>query len=417
MSQIVGDKQNLGQLKLISSYPKDLIENLRLLEMNSGGDTLQIIGSASYRDILYPSDIDSFEYIASDESKQECLDFFVKQIKKIVNNYLMTEGHYFLEVKAGIDHRYDINPGSYEFSYYKLNPELEQIIKTYMMNDLMSEEDGLQILHSLKDSSLMSYEIIKKIIRKYRIIRWTASEINKGRKKLMGNKTIKLIDAIDDQSSKINIEVISIVNNKLYDMSNFFILLYDDKKTPFADLYCINIQKQSVSDFKTYFSNSLKMSMKELTESQLEYNPMKYVKRIYSYARFEKDEIMMNKVLQILNGSLGQMYQTKSEIATILKLMSTLKSQGSSKYPKKVILSQIEWIKYRLSNFTVINLELLETLNIILDKATKLDWDFIEQSLENLKKMLTLYINSATTELLQRENLLPIPFKYRITKM
>jgi len=146
--------------------------------------------------------------------------------------------------------------------------------------------------------------------------------------------------------------------------------------------------------------------MIQLTESPLDYNLMKYLKRIYSYARYEKDYQTLRIIVPILNSQLGDINQTKSEMGTIIKLLRLYPRS----LPKKQILEQIDHIKYRLANYPMFDHWRLEKLNDMLGTQ---NWLQIPIILGELKGILSRYVDNNLERILRQYNLLPIPGRYR----
>jgi hypothetical protein len=289
----------------------------------------------------------------------------------------------------------DIEHGQYikEKTFPK---ELERLYD----NKLLSKEECSFILQNWKQGEPVNLEEIKAVIRKHYVIRWNAKEIEAGKKKING-KTVLLEDIIEKGNNQINIETIIIVDGKIYDMSNFYSLLYDDKKN--GQIKSINLNQRVVTDFHNFFLEGLRNSMNNLITSKLDYNPIKYLKRIYSYAKYTKNEPLANRVLPILNGILGNMYQLKSEISTILKLM-----ESGYKYPPITVWKNIEAVKYRLSVSPFFSDEVLKKYNSLIEE-NKNHPDLMIVVLTNIKQNLVTNININTTQILTKMGLLPIP--------
>lgn len=402
---------NLFQVKPRSSYPKDILKNIKLITLQAHPDVTQIMGSSLYRDALYPADIDVFEHITK-RSKNEAIRFFVKSIQRIVKNVTKLKEHYFLEVKAGIDPRFDLSIGKVVNNVYHQDPNLQLTIEKYANEGLFDKKEANELIEILKEktSDQIVYETIKSRLRQHYIIRWNKNEIAKNKKVLPLGQTITLNQAVDNRESMVNIELLVVINGRLVDMSNFYVLGYIYK----GKQYVINVSQEIIDNFKTYFLNILKRSMDSLIHSKLEYNPLKYCKRIYSYCKYVRDEKTAKLVLPLINGDLGRMYQVKSEINAIIKLMD---SKYKYELPVKVIQKEIEEIKFKIGSFPVeafSNHELTMINNMIDNYAYKKDKYDLYNTLKLIKWSINDYVNEQTTRELHRIGLLPIPPKFKI---
>lgn len=98
--------KNIFALKDRLSYPKILNDEMKLVSFNKNNSSL--IGSMSYKIQKYPSDIDLYEQIKVCCSKEEAIEYFQLGIKRIVNEVRLKRYHWVIEIKCGIDDRYDV---------------------------------------------------------------------------------------------------------------------------------------------------------------------------------------------------------------------------------------------------------------------------------------------------------------------
>jgi hypothetical protein len=392
--------------KPLSSFPPTILKDLSILKVDKENKNFKIIGSASYRAAIYPSDFDCFE-IVTRNSLNELISDFKKRLQEIVHQLINTKHHFFMEVKMGIDNRYDIDIGSSHNNVYVMNPQLPRIISLMHKGGLFSDDefDEMAELMSTVPLTQLQYEKLKAIIRKRKIIRWTSGEIRRGYKILpMMPNPFTMEEAIMSKS-KINIELISIVDGKLLDESNFFYLMY---LSPDGQKHILNLTDDILVNFRSFFSNNLKESIEQLAYSKLEYNPLKVAKRMFSLARFTNDRSLFNKVVPIINSKYAYAYQLKSEIATMLKLINTV---ALYKIPKKILKKQLMNIKYRLANVLLFTNDQLEVINHSLDGVYDAAFDAKEctEILEIVKSTLISYVNDGVAQLLREASLLPIP--------
>ncbi len=391
------------ELKPITSFPKSVLKDLHILQMDKYHGSFKIIGSASYRGSLYPSDYDCFETIRKND-REHLIRYFINGIKRTVRKVQKNKYHYFMEVKLGLDMRYDIDIGKCHNNIFFMNPDLKSIINNMLYHGLFSniEKKIFIDIFNCQQYTQIEYEKLKKIIRQHYIVRWTSNEILDGFKYLpLLDKPYTLEEALQFKSP-INIEIISIVNNKIVDESNFFYLLYDDGK----ELKILNFEDNVVKNFRSYFAENLKSSMDQLLNSKLDYNPIKVLKRIYSYCRMYGNDELLDKALLILNSPLGGMYQLKSEIGTLIKLMGT-----HYKIPIRIIKSSLQQIKYKISSMLFFSNKELEDINNIINQLDKIKYNKMALIgiLEHIKNKIGVYVNDTTTKLMKDVGLLPFP--------
>lgn len=384
------------------SYPDYINEEIMLISINK--DYSKIIGSASYRIQKYPGDIDLYEGIEKCCSMKDTIDFFVKNLKRIVKNVIDKKNHWFMELKAGLDTRFDINVGFYNHGYFILDPEFILKAKILFDKGLFSREEMELIISIYKNGNRRQYEYetLKTLLRNHIIVRWKANEVLQGYKILPGNVKLTLEEAIK-QKSQINIELIAIVNNKITDLSNFFVLAYKDSEN---NVFMINLPQESYENFIDFFQENLKSSIEKLYYSKLDFNPFKMVKRYWSYGKFMKDQQLINKILPIISSDVALASQLKSELDTIAKLL-----KKTSSVPVNILKNQLSTFKWRLSNVMLISNELDEEIDIGINQIIKggLSNNKIIDILEGIKKQLGEIINEKTVKYLETVGLAPPP--------
>lgn len=385
-----------------TSFPKKLMRDLKLISIDPKNTT--IMGSSTYRNMLYPSDYDMLEQITGDTMEDTIL-FFAHLIQKLVSNLVKQKNHFFMELKAGLDHRYDIDIGTVHNNQFIINSQLREIVDNYHKNHLFNDDEysTFQNVFNKSNPNQLDYETLKQLVRKHKIIRWTPHEVKLGYKLLeQYDDKYYLISALKDHSY-VNIEVLSFLNGKLTDESNFFCLGYMGKD---KELHMINVSQEIVSNFDHYFTQILLGSIETFAYSKLEYNPMKVIKRIFAYSRFTNNIELFKKIEPMINSQFALMYQIKGEITTLIKLMEKF-----SKVPIKLIKSHIQQIKYKLIHVSEFTSYELKKINKIIDTLDKVKYNPIEliQELDHIKHEITSYVNLNVEHYLKQVGLLPIP--------
>lgn len=386
------------------SYPEDIKHELELLTINK--DNYTIIGSASYKIQKYPSDLDLHEVIELCCNEDNVVNFFVRELKKIVKKVISKRTHYFIELKCGIDNRFFISPGEYNNGYFKLDPDFFNHIKRLFNSGLISNEEAKLInnIKNMNNPGKLEYEQLLKLLRDHYVIRWNAQEVIKGFKILPGKIKITLDECVR-QKSQINIEIISLINGKFTDLSNFFILSYTDKD---GNIYQINLPQESYTNFQEFLTDGLKSSIEKLWFSNLDYNPFKMIKRMWSLARITRDQNLIDKLLPIISSNISLASQIKSYLGTMIKVIEKVKSP-----PYISIIKELENMKTEITNILQIDnneeISIDEQIDYIMKNYKKLTKFGITDILNNIKNKLEELVNLETIDYLKSVGLAPPP--------
>lgn len=385
------------------SYPQNLLNEFALITINK--DNYMVIGSASYKIQKYPSDLDLLEVIELCCSETTVVKYFITHFKKIVKNILNKRTHYFIEVKCGLDDRYILDPGPYNQGHFQILPEFIEAMANLHADNLLSDEEWTIIseINNKQNANQLDYEIIFKLLRNRYIIRWSAKEILAGFKILPGNIKLTLDNAVR-QKSQINIEIISLINGKFTDESNFFILAYKDQQD---NTFMINLPQAAAIEGSQYVIDGLKASIEKLYFSKLDFNPFKMCKRIWSLARLQHDEFLIKKMLPIITSNISFASQVKSYIGTLIKLIEKTKSP-----PYISIFKELQNMKTDITNI----LQIGNTAELNIDKKIDSISNYkgksrghIIEVLKSLKRYLDNKVNKVTIEYLKSINFVPPP--------
>lgn len=374
------EKDSFFELKDRSSYPKILNDEIKLISFNSNDSTL--IGSASYKIQKYPADIDLYEQIKVCCSKDNAIEYFYLGIKSIVNTIRLRPLHWMIEVKCGIDDRYDINSLS----------DLLILLRRARNENLLSNEDYLKLEELYIGSKNM--EIINEILRRYKIIRWSSDQIELGYQVRYG-KSFNLKDCVDTHSP-INIEVIAVVDNKFTDISNFYVLMFHDKLTN-KDIL-VNFPQEYLIDGKKFVVEGLKEGINKVLFSKINKDVFKGVKRMYSLARITDNVGLFNKIKSLISSPLAELSQLKSEFATLHEILDF-----TDNLPWNVMYSQLDSIKWRIGGNMVLKSsqsnKIINKINSILKNNN--DKIYMKDSILDCKNYLLNIINEETEIMLK----------------
>jgi hypothetical protein len=383
------DDLTYGQItkaKLSSSYPKFILDNIKLLSIDKNKSKLA--GSYSFAFTQFPSDIDVQELVNEGDTYDKVVDFFIHGIKDKVREISNTPYYWILDIKMGIDRRFDFN--------IKDKDAHKKIIELH--NDGLLNDEEMSILMT-NNAELLLKELST--------LRWKPNEILHGYKILRGNVKISIYGAIT-QKSVINIEVVGLSNDKYMDLSNFFTLAYHDEK---GNLKSINLPDQSVVDFNTFFVIELKKNIKKLYYSDLYRDYAKLVKRYWSYGRFVGDEKLIQTIAPYMNSIYALAGQKKSEIALLIKLVDHTSMIG---VPLEIFKNQLSNIKLSLSNVVDIDTNILLLINNNLDSIIDgaQEANNIVRLLEEIKDILSVFLSNKAIKFLKNVGLAPPPNKY-----
>ena len=311
-----------------NSYPESALQEFALVSIDK--ESSMPIGSYSYRIQKYEADYDSLEEFISCCSKKEVVNEFVVGIQKTVENILTKPNHFFMELKAGLDERFN-------------NPNVRNLLR----ENLITEEEYNDIF---EDPDLMD-----EILRDHLILRWSADEIALGVKNLPGGGAITLQQAVS-QKSKVNLEIISYVNGRFINVSNFFILI---EITPNNEIKVINLPQEIYDDFDNYFITTLKQAIQELQEDG---EWFKAIKRMWSLARYEKDYDTIGLLKDIITSDVSALNQIAADLSTLIKIFLKVPEP-----PIDLIAKEIDNMKNRIATNSLIENKQLDIWNKLID--------------------------------------------------
>lgn len=381
------DKNNFA-IKERIAYPKILTDEIKLISFNKNNSTL--IGSMSYKIQKYPSDIDLYEQINVCCSREEAIEYFKLGIKKIVNDVRIKRYHWVIEVKCGVDDRYDIVNG--------LTQANLEVFLRENISILNSEDYEMLRLLSQNLSSQENYEKAVNILRNYYVIRWTSDEIEFGQKVKAGKKFY--LEECIDTISPINIEIIAVLNNKFTDLSNFYVLMFHNKID--GNDVLINFPQDYLIDGKLFVIAGLRDGINKVLFSKTGKDVFKGIKRMYSLARITRDEELYNKIEEIISSDLAALSQIKSELATINKILNF-----TNELPWNILFFQLDGMKWRLGSNTYLSDSDINAFSYIIDSilANKRDIEYIRDKTLELKNALLILINDYSEKFLRSKNL------------
>lgn len=356
------------------TFPKILSDEIKLLSFSA--EDSRLIGSAAYKIQKYPADLDLFEQVQVCCSREEAVEYFMYGIKNMVKNIKSKKFHWIIEVKCGIDDRYEVNEPLQDFLKDRIN--------------LFSLDDYNKLLDLSLENSVYAKEKIKEIIRKYLILRWTGDEIELGY--MIRHRRKFYLENCIDTHLPINMEIIAVIDNKFTDMSNFFVLTFCDKLT--GKEMSVNFPQAYIEDATNFTVYGLVQGINNVMFSEISRDVFKGIKRMYSIARLIKSDRLYEKIKPIISSDLSQLSQLKSELGTMNEIL-----KFTDNIPWNVFYSQLDSIKWRIGgNLYISNDDIVyvvEKINEMLSNEKNIQY-LIEET-QSLKDFILLIVNREAT--------------------
>jgi hypothetical protein len=362
----------------------------------------------SYK-LNYASDVDFFEKIIKN-NKDEVINFFITRIKEIVSTLSKNKNQYFFEVKCGLHPQISqINIGRCDNGVYIFPFELTQIIDHLKNLNFFTQED-IESIKNIHTRTQHQYELVYEMFRKNIVLRWNEQEIRqeyKVLKDMINGNAFKyyLSDAIKDKTA-CNIEEIYIASDNTYnESSNFYQLIY--YKDGIA--HGVNIKDSLLINYNVEFRENLKVSMYKLLYSTIpkNYNPLKAVKRFFSYSIHTSNESLNNMSRKILTSQIGELYMYVSKLKTLEKILTNPENKQVN---YNVFNNQLDSITWRLQGITLSIPDMDKIIDILYSIMD--DNMPVKTKCDILHNAITLYMNfiskNVIKELIQ-DGLYPLP--------
>ncbi len=285
------------------------------------------VGTYKYAIIKYPGDIDMTEKILSPLPLQDFLKNMVFRLKTIIESIVLSENIFFIEFKAGEDHRFQFDAKSAS------DKQIINKINEWHSMGLISVRDQHEILkmfneyHSsrdLKQKQMIKDDILQQI-REFKMLRWTAGEVLSGKKKLRGETDISmsLYEALNMQVVT-KLDSLIWYNNRYIELTNFFYFELIDprtnKVTTISQPYANHIEALT-ADIKKYLG----------CEDNTTFDLLKALKRVFIkdatiYRRYPRVEIIdeMNELATIINDTPGALSQIKADFGALSSLIKVI---------------------------------------------------------------------------------------------
>lgn len=371
------------------AFPYTARDQLHLLSIRKTPGNAHIVGSYAFRFQKYAADIDMIEEYDVGSSQKYVIDSFYKKFKAIVQKVVKSRIEWFSEVKCGYDQRYDIKLGKCFNGRWLVKDGLGSELTALFQQGLIDKEDMEIVAQVLVPGKPMytsdDYDIIKFIVKKYGVVRWSAAEIIKGWKIHQKQKfTFKEGLAMD---TVLKIDVITKLEGKYVETTNIYFLGYHKDG--------MIVKLQHLAEIR----ESLKGDIEKLYFSDMWYSPFKCVKRMFSLCAIVQPELdkIAPKIAEIAGGDISSLYAIKSELDTIVLLLE--KPGGRNAIAG--INQGLDDRKDDISNILFLSNEDVIMLCKMIDKIVDVD-DINKKSMmmETLAEQMGTVINNYTIEAL-----------------
>lgn len=371
--------------RLPKSYPNSIRDNIVLMSIDKRKSFP--IGTMSYSYALYPSDIDIFEVYDKGSSREELIMGFCKSIQELVGRILQKQYYWILEVKCGMDTRFD-----FQFNSQDSNNRIGNLIGRGLFN---TEE--VSVLNSGNEVA------INDLLRSKSVLRWSAGEILSGRKLLPGSIFISLQKAVS-QGTQTNIECIAVINGKFVDISNFFVLIFVDS---YGVEHPINLPEMAITNHHTFQIANLKNAIANLVKEGPKRDFYKVTKRLWSLGRFTHDHNMISKLTSFINSIYALAGQKRSEIKTIMNIVKHTYLDG---IPLGILKNQINSLKLPISSIIELGIDNIRTINGMLDSIDyNPNYQTIIVNLTEIYKILDNFVQINSLNFLRNSGFYPLP--------
>lgn len=399
--------QQLTETKSLDEIPEEYIRMMELVSLPKEDGILKPFGSFINRSAQYWGDIDLLQQYNECCTIEEVGQKTAEHFKKILGDINANDDMWFSELKAGLDDRYDIDIGYQKDGMWYIADNLNLKIYDLFNRNLISIPE-LQYIDSIlikQHKSAQDYDNVYYILRNRRILRWTDKEVFRGYKR-KSEKTFYLKDSVIQQTP-LKIDILTQDSNgKFMEITNFISLTLNQEPINIdlkVDADPINLMPEIE---KLYFSNKY-------------FSPFKMTKRAFAFLKAifkgsnkdlaklrglntEYTGELLEKYYQVLNSTLGILYNVRSEL-DVMRLLMKQKNP-----PVKRINERLAMLKTPLSNVLEINEEeLKEQMKII--AAIIAERENKERRIEEFMDILNKIIDFHTIDYFQQLDINPPP--------
>ena len=354
-------------------YPNDALQVIEAMSLTKGKNT-NIVGSMALRSQIYAGDYDCYENV------EGTLSSHVSKFKRAIKNILDIPNTYISDIKSGSIEEWKIIDDEYD--YTKSKEKLETLYKQKIINEDLYKLGKKKIKPTI---SKLEHLMLKRDLRP-NIIRWKTWEALRGYK-IVHNKKFTLEQAFQTPTIT-KVDVISWVqNNRFTDFSMIYEFHHNGK-----------IFNPSVKEFE----NSI---LENIFVLYHEGKFFKMAKRMFSLARFKKDNDAIKRLSELFNRDLGRIYMVYGDLGTIEWLFENIES-----IPLNKIEFELNQFKARLSNVSLESyLSKEDHIFKLLDKLynERTSKEYTLKTITEIKDILEVLLNYHARLYLQRVKMFP----------
>jgi len=392
-----------------SSYTNKVNEIIETISYNT--ENSKAVGSFSFKNVgKYSADVDIFEnfHVFAKNELHACKQI-AAQIKQVIKQVKEKKDFWFSEFKAGIDERFKIGAlGKLEDGKvvgFNKKQAIAHLVKLVDEN-LIDQEIGFELISLVKQPMTSEiYEQIDKIIREFYVLRWKQDEVLKGKKKLVGNKFMSLVDAISYKSI-VKLDCITYMQSRFIECTNVMILTWVDKK---GDIHYLNIVGDNLA---AYLTKGMKMETKKISDPKsAHFSPMKLSKRIFAQAALKKDKAVVEKLIPLLTSDLALLYQVRADAEVIINMLTKLNSKLIKQLSPE-ILTELDEFRSRLAGVNLPiydNAAVDDTISDIVLQGKNNNKQALIDKLNNLCEYITEILKTNVPKYLKKVGLFPVP--------
>lgn len=315
----------IANKKFQDNYSLPTLEVLDAMSM-TGMKTMKIEGSSSIRSQLYAGDFDGSEIV-----KAKSVEDVAERLRTIVKKLRSTPNTAIGDIKIGEIPEWNVfRPSArvedgkiLDFNIKESQSKVDALREAKVITS-QEAKDYNELLDDAKDE--WGFLHAKKSIR-HHILRWTPREILEGAKFIRGDGVMKLEDAIAS-GGMIKLDATANIH---------------DRFVEFSVIYNIDVNGKRITLTPPPIVSSLLEDMLYYEKT----NPFKALKRLFSLAKHFKEYSVLEKLVPVLNGDLGRLYQIVGDLKTLASLL-----ENRTRPTKQVqqIRLEIDEVRQRLGN-------------------------------------------------------------------
>nr|QBK93378.1 MAG: nucleotidyl transferase [Pithovirus LCPAC404] len=366
--------------------PNDYSEALKfVLDIVTINERPNVVGSAKYRGFKYSSDVDVFEAVSVNTCKEEAIALYANLISTIAAEIAMTNREIlFNNFRAGMDNRYCFN-----ITGKTTKCDMTKITDKLCSKGLICHEKHVELD---KLACKGCWEEFAEQLRKLRTVRWKILDLINQRTILPLGKVMTLREAIC-MTSLVKLDVISYIEGRLQSVEVIYLFKYTDK----------NRRQQAIQDLEDY-TERIKEDFSRYSSKE-HYDPLKLMKRLWSYSNFINCNKIVNLLLPLYTSDMSALNQVVADIEILRELIENHRMQ-----PVKIMLLEATGFKKRLFNHLELeqykkvysHIDCVTTLWADIENGGKFDKETFLMMINELEHYLKKVIKKLSNEFLQK---------------